>query len=471
MGKTSPRKTHALGVASLVASLLLAGSSSGQSQRADATVGGALVYGAARDILALPGAGDLDLVPGGRVSGATEVKLPESVIHKLRIRTGEDRDAPQPFFVFGPEPLLQNLQQTPAPGVVFEPPPNLRPEQLPPSPCGPQCLPAEPGLPGSVPPRVVLPGATFPPARAVTPQPTIPGLSPGSAVSSPAATCAMAARRMRDLAQRQPGCFPGMGAEASQCTTPLPATAEYKAYQRACNAAAASFSDPNLSQLAVLTREGDSAPFCSALLITPTLALTAAHCFNEISVSRVRLHPWSEPDDAIAVGFERGGSAMSTGLEEGIAALRLQRAVSAAHNSVCFDNPRGTDELRLYGYMAALGETADPWQGHVQSGVFACSAISTSAIQLAPAIERGCYRHNCQAFGGFSGSPMFASRAPATCRTLVVGMHVGAVGQTGGLCTGAATNSAVSGSVLADAAAALMPETSSDNSHPSRSIP
>src|SRR6185436_13414483 len=103
--------------------------------------------------------------------------------------------------------------------------------------------------------------------------------------------------------------------------------------------------------------------------------------------------------------------------------------------------------------------------GHVQSGVFACSAISTSAIQLGPAIESGCYRHNCQAFGGFSGSPIFASRAPADCRTLVVGMHMAAVGQTGALCTGGTTNSAASGDVLAEAVAHLIPTTSSVSLH------
>jgi hypothetical protein len=401
------------------------------------------------------------------VGGATEVKLPQSVIRKLRIRTGEDPDVRQPFFVFGSEPQLQDLKRlSPVPGVVFEPTPTISDDQqLPPSPC-PQCLPAEPGMPGSVTPRLLIPGLTFPPLRSAASRPTIPGLSPGNAAASIVTPCALAARKMRDLAQRQPGCFPGMGTEASQCTTPLPATAEYKEYQRVCNAPAASFNDANLSQLAVLVREGDSAPFCSALLVTPTLALTAAHCFNEIRVSQARLNPWSEPDAAITVTFEAGAAAVSAGLEEGIAALRLQRPVSGAHSSVCFDNPRASDELRLYGYMAALGETAEPWPEHVQSGVFACSAISTSAVQLGPAIERGCYRHNCQAFGGFSGSPIFAPQPPANCRTLVVGMHIGAVGQAGALCTGATTNSAASGTVLAEAVASLVTATSPASPRP-----
>ena len=469
MGQTSPWKTRGSRVASLVASLFLAASSSGQSQQADAPMKGALVYGSARDILAIPGADTLDLVPGGRVVGATEVELPRSVIRKLRIRSGDDPDLRQPFFVFGAGPLLENLQQLPpVPGVVFEPLPtvNLEREQSPPSPCGPRCLPGEPGMPGSVTPRVVIPGWTFPPASPATPRPTTPGLSSGSATPSALTTCVIAARNLRDLAQRQPGCFPGMGTEASQCITPLPATAEYKEYQRACNAPAASFNDTNLSQLAVLTREGDSAPFCSALLVTPTLALTAAHCFNKIRVSQARLHSWSEPDVAIRVTLEPGAGAVSIGIDEGIAVLRLHQAVSNAHNSVCFDNPKASDELRVYGYMAALGETTEPWQGHVQSGVFACSAISTSAIQLGPAIERGCYRHNCQAFGGFSGSPIFAPGPSASCQTLVVGMHMGAVGQTGSLCMGADTNSAASGAVLADAIAPLLPAPSAASPHP-----
>ena len=465
MDQTSPRNTHALRAVSLIASLFLFASMSSQSQQAEIPVSGLMVYGSARDILALPGAGHLDLVPGGRVSGATEVELPQSVIRKLRIGRGEDPDVRQPFFVFGPEPLLQDLQQLPpAPGVVFEPLLTIDPDddRLPSSSC-PQCLPGEPGMPGSVPPSLVLPGWTSPSATPTTPQPR---LTTGSPTASPATACAVAARRVRDLAQRQPGCFPGMGAEASQCTTPLPAIAEYKEYRRACNAPAAAFHDPNLSQLAVLRREGDPAPFCSALLVTPTLAVTAAHCFNDIRVSQARLHPWSEPDAAIEVTFEPGSGAVSEGLDEGITALRLQRAVGAAHSSVCFDNPSASDALRLYGYMAALGETTEPWQTHVQSGVFACSAISTSAIQLRPAIERGCYRHNCQAFGGFSGSPIFAPRAPASCRTLVVGMHMGAVGQTGALCSGATTNSAASGSVLAEAVASLIPVTSSNHPNP-----
>lgn len=257
-----------------------------------------------------------------------------------------------------------------------------------------------------------------------------------------------------------------MGVEASQCSTPLPATADYKEYQRACNAPASSFNDADLSHLAVLAREGNSAPFCSALLVTPTLALTAAHCFNQIRVSEARLKPWSEPDAAITVTFEPRAAAVSTGLEEGVVALRLQREVSAAHSSVCFDNPEASDELRLYGYMAALGETAEPWQQHVQSGAFACSAISTSLIQLRPAIEKGCYRHNCQAFGGFSGSPIFAPRAPAGCQVLVVGMHIGAAGTSGSLCTGASTNSAASGAVLAEAVAAFVPASSSTSPRP-----
>jgi len=422
----------------------------GHSQQAETPVSGTLVFGSAGDLRARAGDKPIDLVPAGRLNGTTTA-LPPSQIRRLRLGLGVDETTRQPFLVFsqGIEELLQPRPTAPWPNLIVEdlPPSDLVLPFNPPGQC-PECLPAPLGQPGTIRPVIVAPRRGAGPLLGTG----TPGFTMASAVSDATLVerCDAAARRGRVRAQGEPQCFPGMGGDPTTCSSLLAAHGVFNEFIRACTTPAAAMSDPNLTQFAVLKKGGaDERPFCSALLVTPTLALTAAHCFRDTPVSETRLYAWGAPDAAIRVALDpvsHGG--VAAGLDEAVAVLRLDTPAEAAHEAVCFSDPAPPDALRLYGHMAPLLSPDAPWQERVQTGAFACSAFDTPAAPLTTALQRGCYRHSCQALGGFSGAPMFGGAPPDGCRTLVVGMHVGAAGPGGAVCAGQSSNSAIAGHLL-----------------------
>jgi trypsin len=398
-----------------------------ESTAQPAEVPGILVNGTARDIRTAAGGNtsNIELVPAGRALGVTRPSLSPDLILRYRLRPGEDDTVRQPFLVFG-------LDETDSPLLL-----NIFHGQSPLQRACPDCLPSEPGQGGSVPARL------------------IPSLANQSS-SFNLDRCKQAARALRIRAQQQPGCFKFSGQRPSSCEAPLAAVGEFEDFTNSCTTAAETVGDANLTQLAALTIDGTGRPFCSALLVSPSLAITAAHCFSTVPVSRARLHAWSAPDQPISVSFEpRVRTAGATALEQSVVVLRLHQPAEGAHDSVCFADPKSQAELQLYGYLAPPDDNGSNWKDETKTGAYACSAMDTPSTRLAPALARGCYRHTCQAFGGFSGSPMFESSAPSGCRTLVVGMHVGAAGQSGALCSGDTTNSALAGHVLQDALASV----------------
>ncbi len=411
-----------------VLALALAGARDAHSQ-----VQGAVAVGTSGEIqTALSQLGvSADLVPADRLRDVQEPFLPEELIRAFRLKPGEDSATRRPYIIFAPDTPLQVLaDQLLSRGIVVEQlPVRTFVPQLPQPGCT-DCLPVAPGVPGSIPPFV------------------LPKLQPQFEAYS-ASQCAESATMLRGRIQAEPKCYLGTGIDPAYCSAPQAAVGYHGDYTRSCLLTAVHFSDPNLSQYAVLTPVGSNIPFCGALLVSPTLAITSAHCFHNQSTTRVRLRPWTARALEIPVSLhEASGNIASELLNEYPVVLRLSIPAPGAHSEVCFQDPGLTDPLQLFGYLASTTPLPDAdWGDNLRSSPFACSAVSDSATNLVSTLLAGCYRHSCQAFGGFSGSPIFKDGPPPDCSTLVVGMHVGAAGPRTS-CSGGVTNSALTGGLL-----------------------
>lgn len=389
-----------------------------------------------RDVLNAAGITS-DLVPAGRLRGVEMPRVPQAAVRAFRLDGSSTDDTRRSFVVLSPdappaeiERILKanGIQASTTPDGLVSP--LLRPHRS--DIVCPECLPVRPDIPGGMTPRLLpqLPEAGF-----------------------SVASCASAAVALRTRAQQERGCYLNWGVNVSACTTPLTAVAHFERYLDSCTATAGALPDEDLSQLAVLTLAGSPRPFCSALLVSPRMAVTAAHCLAAVTAAEVRLRPWSSPDLEITVDVlgKRAGQALRS--PDVPVVLALHADAPGAHDEVCFDDPSGDELLRLYGYLAgkAASSTPQSWAAGVRTGAFTCSPVGTAGAPVRLAMSRAsCYRHSCQAYGGFSGSPIFSQSAASQCRTVVVGMHVGASGPPG-LCTNRDTNTALTGTLVKQA--------------------
>jgi hypothetical protein len=426
--------------------LLPATATAAQSAAGSTEIKGTVVFGTAQEIgeagktLGTP----VSIVPADRIRGRTELYLPPEVIERYRLFQDANDGRRRPFVVFVPGQSPQTVEEvfkpylTEAPQMAFQ----LGVSPLRPGDICPQCLPVAPGQPGAIPPLL------------------LPQLSNREAAFS-LPRCGSAATALRLRAQSQPDCFRSWTIHASSCSAPVAAAAHFAEYVEACTTPAAGINETDLRQLAVITRAGETRPFCMALLVSPSLAITAAHCFTDVPVSAARLRAWSDRDAEIDVEFQGDPNSLpASQLGERAVVLKLKTPARNASDNVCFGDPGRGAPLQLYGYLAPPGETVDAqsdWTKSVRTGAYTCSAVSTPSAALESAITHGrCYRHSCQAFGGFSGAPIFGTSAPNGCGTAVLGMHVAAAGPSGSSCSGAATNSALTGSFLSEALTAAV---------------
>lgn len=413
----------------------------GQAARAQeqSTVQATLAFGSAQRIReALNAAGmSVDLVPVGRLFGVGTLEVPADAIRSGRLGPASQDDLLRHFVVVSPDAPPADVErilrahsitaQTTPDGLVS---PLLRPRPV--DVACPQCLPVRPDVPGGMAPLLL---------------PSLPRA--GYTVAS----CASAAVALRTRAQQERGCYLNWGVDVAACAAPLSAVAHFERYLDTCTTTASTLPDDDLSQLAVLTLAGSSRPFCSALLVSPRMAVTAAHCLAAVVATDVRLRSWGSPDVEISFDVGSAGPIQARRSPDIPVVLALHADAPGAHADVCFADPSGTDLLRLYGYLAGRPAAGDRegWTAGVRTGAFTCSPVGTPGTPVDLAVSRGsCYRHSCQAYGGFSGSPIFSQAGAGQCRTVVVGMHVGASGPQG-LCTNPDTNTALAGTLVGQA--------------------
>ena len=307
-------------------------------------------------------------------------------------------------------------------------------------------------------------------ASAVAPKPT-PLSSPvlpaaGPALAARIERCQSGARAVRERAQHKPQCFQPAFHPDRPCEAPVDAAASMAAYFDACLLPSSWLEkelrfQEQLGAMAFLMRKGEDQPFCGALLLDASTALTANHCLEVVRAPDARLRTWARPDLELEFTLDQTGPAWADPLRERPLKLRLKAPVAGyTPRRICFDDPQPLEPLDLIGSFPI---PAPSWRDRLSTGVFACSAVRLDGLPLAQRrYEKRCYRHGCQAFGGFSGTPLFGSGpAPAGCDLRVVGMHVsGGGGGDGDSCSASDANSALAGSFLADFVGPAVPRVS-----------
>ena len=184
---------------------------------------------------------------------------------------------------------------------------------------------------------------------------------------------------------------------------------------------------------------------CSALIVGPSLILTARHClFNPTDGSprvahwsEVFFHPFGTSPNAVAVADVIEPATQPADKEKRFlpsfdAVLATLAAPLAEAAEVCWGAPAGTSptSLAIFGPVTAHPDdrgTVVPWQERVR-----LSSGGQCATKIASA---GCLIHYCNTLDGFSGSPVFGTVSDGCPGVRVAAMHLRSVTTADGCAT------------------------------------
>lgn len=191
-----------------------------------------------------------------------------------------------------------------------------------------------------------------------------------------------------------------------------------------------------------------SLPHCGALIISPTMAITAHHCVyprgqsEPIPTTELRFRSAAAPSvdvrvSAVLPHHLNGSGAYDLPSNDAVL-LRLEGPVPTPA-SICYGDPQTkVTPLRVPSlWPPSLGPT---WPQSVR--------VQPESLCKALLPGDGCFAHTCSTMPGHSGTPVLAADSGTCVGVRVVGLHVDGGSTEGTPCAGPNLNTAMTGTRL-----------------------